>query len=329
MYDITSFVEMAYKTIQKHKLAEGGFSRWLWQDEKGTRELGVNEYGCADAVNCLYTLGLLPCNNLEREELIKSIQKLQNSDTGFFEEATHDRFHTTAHCIAALELLDAKPLYPVFGMHDLLDKDRLYEYLEKRDWVNEPVIASHQAAALYAAVVISGEADCLWEKWYFEWFWNNTDERTGFWKKGSILNNSDLYRHMVAAFHYMFNHEYRHVPMKHPDKMIDSGLYLLENHPERFGRQIAFEEMDWTYIMNRATRQTDYRYQDAKKAIIKFADYYMPWLLSVDYESNDEFNDLHKLFGTLCFLAELQSAIPGLIYSQKPLRLVLDRRPFI
>ena len=39
--------------------------------------------------------------------------------------------------------------------------------------------------------------------------------------------------------------------------------------------------------------------------------------------------DLHMLFGSVCALAELQSALPGMIITEKPLRLVLDRRPFI
>jgi hypothetical protein len=35
------------------------------------------------------------------------------------------------------------------------------------------------------------------------------------------------------------------------------------------------------------------------------------------------------LFGAVCALAELQTALPGYIESKKAMRLVLDRRPFI
>ena len=49
----------------------------------------------------------------------------------------------------------------------------------------------------------------------------------------------------------------------------------------------------------------------------------------IDYEKDENFNDLHLLFGAVCCLAELQMALPGKILSSKPLRLVLDRRPFI
>ena len=50
---------------------------------------------------------------------------------------------------------------------------------------------------------------------------------------------------------------------------------------------------------------------------------------TMDAETNDSFNDLHSLFGAVCALAELQQALPGMIRSSKPLKLVLDRRPFI
>ena len=48
--------------VDRHKLAEGTYSRYLWQNAEGTRKMGVNEYGCADAANILYTIG-----NFERE----------------------------------------------------------------------------------------------------------------------------------------------------------------------------------------------------------------------------------------------------------------------
>ena len=52
-------------------------------------------------------------------------------------------------------------------------------------------------------------------------------------------------------------------------------------------------------------------------------------LMSLDETTHEGFNDLHMLFGTMCALAELQSAFPGRFLTDKPLKLVLDRRPFI
>jgi hypothetical protein len=42
-----------------------------------------------------------------------------------------------------------------------------------------------------------------------------------------------------------------------------------------------------------------------------------------------EFDDLHTLHGTLAALAELQQALPGALLTDRPLRLTLDRRPFL
>ena len=54
--------KIAYVT-EKHHLGDGAYCRWLWQNDKQTRQLGINEYGCADAINILYTIGRLPRAN--------------------------------------------------------------------------------------------------------------------------------------------------------------------------------------------------------------------------------------------------------------------------
>ncbi|MDF3130566.1 hypothetical protein P0Y35_15265 [Kiritimatiellaeota bacterium B1221] len=51
--------------------------------------------------------------------------------------------------------------------------------------------------------------------------------------------------------------------------------------------------------------------------------------MSENIEKADGLNDLHMLFGSLCALAELQASLPGVLTSSRPLKLVLDRRPFI
>ncbi len=64
-------------------------------------------------------------------------------------------------------------------------------------------------------------------------------------------------------------------------------------------------------------------------ALSRFAERYTAFLLSLDPGTDDGMNDLHRLFGALCCLAELQQALPDTIRTERPLRLVLDRRPFI
>lgn len=125
--------------------------------------------------------------------------------------------------------------------------------------------------------------------------------------------------------------EYAKKPLKYPEKLIDTCIYLYDNDllGETFGRQITFPEIDWVFALNRATRQSPHRFAEAKERLRDFAYKYVGWLESLDYDTHDRANDLHMLFGTVCALAELQAALPGEIVSTKPLRLVLDRRPFI
>ena len=66
-----------------------------------------------------------------------------------------------------------------------------------------------------------------------------------------------------------------------------------------------------------------------KEAILDFAKEFVEYLDSLDFETDDGVNDLHMLFGAVCALAEMQAALPGVVETTKPLRLVLDRRPFI
>ena len=192
-----------------------------------------------------------------------------------------------------------------------------------------------------------------WQDWYFEWLWDEADPETGFWRRGQTGETGEgktapLFHHLAGSFHYLFVHEYARRPLRYPHKMIDSCLLLFK---ERYrgiplplsdggtakrspttsilGQEIGFSEIDWVYCLNRSHRQTDHRFRESIEALREFAREYVRFLLQVDPERNDRFNDLHWLFGMVCALTELQQALPGFIKTEKPLRLVLDRRPFI
>jgi hypothetical protein len=51
-------IEEIGKAVKKHEIegSPGEYRRWRWQNEQGTRSMGKNEYGCADAINLLYTI---------------------------------------------------------------------------------------------------------------------------------------------------------------------------------------------------------------------------------------------------------------------------------
>ena len=102
-------------------------------------------------------------------------------------------------------------------------------------------------------------------------------------------------------------------------------------HPAeaRLIRCCTFIDIDVVFCLTRAMRQTPHRFAEAKAALETYAEQYIAMMAAIDYAKDAPFNDLHMLFGAVCCLAELQAALPGKLITLKPLRLVLDRRPFI
>ena len=246
-----------------------------------------------------------------------------------YHEQTHHPIHTTAHCTAALELFDAVPLYPCHELEDCLTKEGLYHRLETGiRWETHPWRDSHIGAGVLVCLTNAGQVGLEWKNWYFDWYYEHTDPETGFPFFGAV-KKAPLYEYMAGGFHYFFNHEAEHRPMRYPEKVIDSCLQLMKSTDGPFMKHCGFIEIDVVYCLTRAMRQSPHRFHEAKAALEDFAEEFFDMMLHLDYEGDRLFNDLHSLFGSVCCMAELQSALPGKIISSKPLRLVLDRRPFI
>jgi len=332
--NIQKLVDMSLRTVETHRLGEGDYTRWLWQDEKQTRQLGTNEYGCADAANILYTLGHFVREPEKRAEWVRILQGMQDPKTGLFHEVTHHTIHTTAHCLAALELFDALPLYPLTQLLPLMEPEALYAFLNGLNWEDTPWPQSHQGAGLYAAMANSRTLTPEWQKAYFGWLREHADPVTALGLKDR-RGAAPLCHQLFGWFHYLFNHEYAHQAFPYPEQLIDTCIDLYKrkalhsDYGTFMGRDVGFMEIDWVFVLNRATRQTAHRFDEAKELLWDFAQDYLPWLMSLDETTHDRFNDLHMLFGALCAVAELQQALPGRIETDIPLKNVLDRRPFI
>ena len=346
MYDLRHLINAVETVVENHNLGQpGAYRRWNWQPpvqvQHGsqdpaqlsgeTRELGLNPYGCADAANLLYSIGRFP---FERQGWIDRLQELQDPQSGLFEEATHHPIHTTAHCIAALELFEARPRYALTGLQTLRREPEMLDFLDALDWRSDPWRASHQGAGLYAALVLAGEVDQDWQDAYFGWLWEQADPQSGFWRKGAIAPIQigpveTIFPFLAGSFHYLFNHEYAHRPLRYPQAMIDTCLDIFRHDIYPIGTRVGFAEIDWVYCLTRAVRQSGHRYAEVRQALLEMSERYIPFLLGLDPLTDDAFNDLHLLFGATCALAELQAALPGLIQTPRPLKLVLDRRPFI
>jgi hypothetical protein len=206
-------------------------------------------------------------------------------------------------------------------------------FLDGLDWAGNPWLESHRGAGLYACLVLVGDVEAGWEERYFAWLAREVDPRTGLLRRGCVSQVPEdeplLFPHLAGSFHYLFNFEHARRALPHPEALVDTCLRIFEKELFPFSRFVGFAEIDWAYCLTRSLRRCDHRVGDAHRALAAFAERHLAFLTSLDPRSDDGLDDLHGLFGTVCALAELQAALGDRLRSDPPLRLVLDRRPFI
>jgi hypothetical protein len=326
MHDIRGLVKRIEETVFRHRLAEPGAFR-----KHADESAGANPYGIADAANILYTIGSFPRDRRDREAIVAVLADMQSEDDGLFHEGTHHPIHTTAHCIAALELFDASPSRPPTSLLKYKSVEGIRGFLDSLDWRERPWTEAHRGAGVYVALVLTGSVDDAWEDAYFDWLAEETDRETGLHRRGALPSGSPATRfpNLAGTFHYLFNVIFARRPIRYPEALINAAMEIGRDDASPLGSTVGFAEIDWVYCLNRARWQSGYRFSEVTDALLRFADSYIPMLQSIDHESDERWNDLHMLFGATCALAELQQALPGYIRSSTPLRLVLDRRPFI
>ncbi len=329
---IQELIDRIYTTVENHRIDKGSYCRYLWQDAKGSRKLGTNEYGCADAANIKYTIGKLDRDPAEREAIVRTLQSLQH-ENGLFDEKTHHHIHCTAHCTAALELYDALPLHPFTALSEKQSIKGMTEHLEGLRWQDDPWTSSHQGAGLYAAFILHNHATPEWQDAYFKWLTDNADPKYGIGVKGAIDSGIKPVSHYLNGwFHYLFNFNFAKREFPHPNAAVDTCIDIF-NTPEmqtaNFGKWIGFAEIDWIFVIHRAALHNGYKVPEMRDYVRKFAKDYIDFLYSIDTDRHEQWNDLHMLFGTVCALAELQLVLKDEVRTNYPLKIVLDRRPFI
>ena len=299
LFDIRDIVRHTREVVSAHAGATPGeYHRVLKPSDDKSVKTGVTAYGCADAACILYTLGKLPTDAAAIESWIEAIGKFQNPQTGLFEDGSHHEIHTTAFALAALDFFDARAAYPLKALHPLRERRQLESFLEQED------------------------------------------PETGFGQKGKTIPLNDpespvpLFHYLGGSFHYLFNIVHASRKQRHPEKAVDTCLEIWNNrrqplYGEPFCRGISYAEIDWVFYLNRSVRQCGYRFEESRKAMEEAAEKYIDYLKHLDYSTDAAFNDLHKLFGMICALSEFQLALPGQFITERPLRQVLDRRPYI
>lgn len=312
-------------SVRRHAIPgrEGAYCRYPGQ--------GTNPYGCADAANLLYTIGHFERNPEKRAAAIAELRNFQAPESGLFRESSHSVYHTTAHCIAALELFDVSPCHPLRGLDCYRTPQGIVHLLESLDWHGNPNLNGHTGAGVYAALFLTGHTDSVWKNAYFDWLREHCDPEYGFGRTGTVGNPLPAAYHLFDWFHYLFNHHGSNRPFPRVERLIDTCITLYRKNllPESYGKRIGFWEIDLIFSLHRATRQTAYRFEESRELLREHGYRYLKWLCATPPSARRGWEDLHMVFGTACAVAELQLAFPGEFETDIPLKNVLDRRVFI
>ncbi|MEI7025172.1 hypothetical protein [Paenibacillus sp. y28] len=336
MTHIGPFMERIRSTLQAHRLEGcGTYARYLPVSAKD-EERWTDVYGTADAAIILYTMDELPRDPEERTGWILNLQGYQEPATGMFRGQKHHEIHSTAFALSALELFDAAAAHPLTKLVPLQDPAQLSSFLNGLDWVNKPWSESHLGAGIYACMVLSGAASPAWEEAYFRWLWDNADPQTGLWRKGCVADEAfaplgaPIFHHLAGSFHYLFNQNYRKKPLRYPEKLLDTALFLYKQNALDYNPEaLSYFEVDWIYTIGSAMRQTDHRLEECRAAMVQTVKPFLAYIDRLGAKPEEPLPDLHSLCGAISGLAAIQQWLPELVQTDRPLQLAVDRRPFI
>ena len=157
----------------------------------------------------------------------------------------------------------------------------------------------------------------------------NADPATGLWKKNA-LEGAEAFHYIASTFHYVFNYEHAKRALPYPKELLSTCIKAYyDGVCMDFSKSVGWPDIDFTYLLARVQRRAGSQYEETQKILKEIADGLISQLLAMNPEVSETLNDLNTLFAIVCALAVLQDALPGYIRTSKPLKLVLDKRPFL
>lgn len=263
------------------------------------------------------------------------INRFHDPKTGWYKKSytIHHREHTTAYAVAALALIDRKPLHPMKWKEPILASVKSMErWIEKINWsIIWP--GSHVVTGVPAVLAMLGEGTDEFFNWYFDWLDKTADPVSGFWCRGLVHRLGIIGRptkhEMGGAFHMYYVYEYMNRQWPYPEKIIDETLRL-QHVNGLWDRDVTYcIDLDGIYNLTRSSRNAGgYRSSDIEAAVIRY-------LATAEKILNDKdflfkkYTSSHILTGALAAIAECQKFYPELIVTEKPWRQSLDSACYI
>ena len=135
-----------------------------------------------------------------------------------------------------------------------------------------------------------------------------------------------------GSFHYSFLYQYFNRPMPYPDPRIDTvirlqlpgGYWMATNH--------LWMTLDAIYLLTRTLRYSPHRFDDVRAIVRNVMSILMRDVYSAAGRKQTFTGKLavHSVTAALSIAAEAQQFLGAKeVVTERPLKLVLDRRPFI
>jgi hypothetical protein len=291
-------------------------------------------YGVADMACVLHTIRRLRVTPTQRAEWAAVFDEFQDPLTGHYVErgrASHVELHVTAYTLAAMELLDLESTRPLRFADTLRTPRAATAFVETLDWASWVYLESHQGAGLGAIFAL---APSLRMPSWFDAYFAALDERVD---PANGMHGVDKppegdLDQIGGTFHYAFLYEYANRRLAHAEARIDAVLGLQRDDGLWDPENPWWLTLDGVYLLTRGVRHTGHRRADVESAVRRSVAAVAEVALDPD-ERVAVFGEpmgTHALVAVVSLLAEAQQFL-GVdeVATDQPLRLVLDRRPFV
>jgi len=290
-------------------------------------------YGTADLACVLHSLGRLRPSDSARGEWADAFARFQDPLTGHYVErdaATHVELHATAYSLAAMELLDLGPRHPLTFLDPFRAPDSVAGFVDGFDWRDWVYLESHRGAGLGSIMAVTAVGDSSWFEVYFAALEAHLDPVNGMF--GDDKPPEGDLDQVGGTFHYAFLYEWAHRRLPYASARVDSVLALHHDDGLWDEANPHWLTLDGVYLLTRGMRHSAYRRVEVEMAVAGAAE--VAASLALDARARDEAfggpMGTHALVAVVSVLAEAQGLLGAdVVISDRPLRLVLDRRPFI
>ncbi len=279
----------------------------------------------------LCTINALHPSALACAEWADAFELFQSPVTGWFREkdpATLSPQHNTAFALAAMQLLDLTPKFPV-------KMDATYShigaYLNSLNWRTGVYSDSHKGAGVGSIYVLVPELHST--SWFAEYFATCDslfDPNNGM--MGRDKPPAGDIDQVGGTFHYSFLYQFFNRQMPYPEKRIDSVLGLQRPDGYWSPSNHLWMTLDAIYLMMRTTRYCPHRIEDVRSSVRRILKVLEQDVFSLEgrkatFSKNE---GVHSLTAAISIAAEAQQFLGSSeVITDWPLKLVLDRRPFI